>query len=195
MALLKDPKMNGIFLLLVVLTSALSTEAMAVLPRMETSNVHSTALGGLVKRNATAAANDDQLQLNINPDIINPDCGGIYPANINVQYAPDPFYLSSACQSVLNFIGGNKGNKNVDIIFTCLGQSTNGSGSRDIKVIINTAGGTVLNGANSGLQEIVGSMEMMDETTKSFLSASIEVVVKVDASAGTQAYQNQVRPE
>ncbi|KIV86629.1 hypothetical protein PV11_02229 [Exophiala sideris] len=181
--------MNGIFLLLVLLTSAVSTSAMAVLPRMKTSNVHSTALEGLAKRNATATANVDQLQLNINPNIINPDCGGIYPANINVQYAPDPFYLSSACQSVLNFIGGNKGNKNVDVIFTCLGQSTNGSGSRDIKVIINTAGGTVLNGANSGLQEIVGSMEMMDETTKSFLSASIEVVVKVDASAGTQAYQ------
>ncbi|KAI1615780.1 hypothetical protein EDD37DRAFT_206913 [Exophiala viscosa] len=181
--------MTAIILLLVLLTSTVSTWALAVLPRArgQAPNLHDTA-HGLVKRNATSAT-VDQLQLNINPSIINPNCGGIYLANINVEYAPDPFYLSSACQSVLNFIGGNKGSKNVDVIFTCLGQSTSGSGNRDIKVIINTAAMNVLNGANSGVQEIAGSMEMMDETTNSFLSATIELGVKVDASTKTQAYE------
>lgn len=185
--LLKDLKMKCTFVLLALLAFTVSARAMALLPRIKTPNNYDAIPRELLKRNATAT--DDQLQLNINPNIVNPNCGGIFLANIDVQYAPDPFYLSGDCQNVLKFIGGNKGNKNVDVIFTCLGQPINGSGDRNIKVIVNTATDNVLNGKNNGVQEIVGSMEILDDAANTFLSASIQLGVTVDASAGKMTFQ------
>jgi len=140
----------------------------------------------MMKRNATAGSN--QLWLNIDPDIVNPLCGGIFLANINVEYAPDPFYLSSTCNQVLNFIGGPKGNKDVDFVWTCLGQPTNGSGTRDIKFIISTDADITLNGADSGTQELAGEMEVESTDDNFFVSSSIDLGAKKN-SAGQADFQ------
>ncbi len=141
----------------------------------------------MIKRNATASG--DQLWLNIDPDIVNPLCGGIFLANINVQYAPDPFYLSSACNKILNFIGGPKGKKDVDLVWTCLGQPTNGSGTRDIKFIISTAADNTLNGATSSTQELEGALEVVSTDDSFIATTSIQVGVKAKASAGKATFQ------
>ncbi|EHY54345.1 hypothetical protein HRR83_008073 [Exophiala dermatitidis] len=141
----------------------------------------------LVKRNMTVGT--QQLNLNIDPDIINPVCGGIYPANINVQSAPDPFYLTTACDKVLGYIGGAKGSKNVDVVFACQAQPTTGTGDRDIKMILNTQANFVLDGSGGGTQNIPANMELTSESDNFFLSTSVNIGVKVSSSSGKITFQ------
>jgi hypothetical protein len=85
------------------------------------------------------------LMLNIDPDVDAPRCGGIYPVNINVKVAPDPFELSKACNSVLDYIGGPKGDKDVDAYFLCTGSTQPpGTGKRATKFIFNIAAGDLV---------------------------------------------------
>ncbi|EXJ92067.1 hypothetical protein A1O3_00617 [Capronia epimyces CBS 606.96] len=161
--------------------------ALAV-PRPDKSlEIHKLGAQDLVKRNITVGT--QQLDLNIDPDIVNPNCGGVYLANINVQFAPDPFYLTAACNKVLSYIGGPKGNKDVDVVFACLAQPTSGSGDRDIKVILNTQANFVLDGSQSGTQNIPANMEITSENDNFFLSTSVDIGVKVNSGAGKVTFQ------
>lgn len=174
--------MKSSLLVLVLLVLAVSIEAAAVPTGTNTLNLNSDQ----TSQNASAAT--QQLQLNIDPDIVNPVCGGIYPANLNVKYGPDPFYLSNVCQQVLSFIGGNKGKQNVDIVWTCPGERTNGTGDRDTFVILNTPANNVLN-ANVATQQIAADMEIHRMSDGFFLSADVLLTAKVDASKGKATFQ------
>ncbi|KIY01904.1 uncharacterized protein Z520_02042 [Fonsecaea multimorphosa CBS 102226] len=141
----------------------------------------------LTTRNATASSGT--LSLNIDPDIINPVCGGIYEANINVQTAPDPFYLSKACNNVLNYIGGMKGNKDVDIIFACTGFDTSGAGTRDVKVILNTQADFPINAGSSGTQMIPANMELASVQDNVFYDSEVNLGVKRNTGNGNITLQ------
>jgi hypothetical protein len=136
---------------------------------------------GLARRNETAAM-AGELTLNIDPDINNPACGGIYEAQINVKVAPDPFYLSEACQDVLKYLGGNSGKKNVNIIFACTGGSATGVGDRDIKFIFNIVASAAVNGANTGTQLVPSNLEVVNEVDNTFISTQVNLGVKMSGS-------------
>lgn len=142
----------------------------------------------LVKRNATVGT--AQLDLNMDPDIVNPVCGGVFPVNINARPpVPEAFFLTEACNKVLSFIGGPKGDKDVDVVFACLAQPTNGSGDRDIKVVLNTNANLVLDGSKSGTQNIAANMEITSEKDDFILSVPVDIGVKVRSSAGKVTFQ------
>ncbi|OAP64995.1 hypothetical protein AYL99_00967 [Fonsecaea erecta] len=141
----------------------------------------------LTTRNATASSST--LSLNIDPDIVNPVCGGIYEANINVESAPDPFYLSSVCNNVLNYIGGPKGNEDVDVIFACTGLSTSGTGTRDVKIIFNTQADAPINAGSGGTQLIPANMQFVSEKDNVFYNSEVEIGVKRNTGTGDVAFQ------
>jgi len=145
---------------------------------------HAVDARDLTKRNETVGT--QQLDLNIDPDIVNPNCGDIFLANINVESAPDPFYLSTDCNKVLNFIGGPKGNKDVDVVFTCPGQPNSGTGDRDVKIILSTLAN---NPVGSGTQDIAANMQLEDEDDNDFIvSVGVQLGVKVNAGKTTFQY-------
>jgi hypothetical protein len=174
--------MKSVLLALVLLVLAVSIEASVVATGTNTLNLTNDQTA----QNASAAT--EQLQLNIDPDIVNPDCGGIYPANLNVKYGLDPFYLSTVCQQVLSFIGGNKGKQNVDIVWTCPGEPTNGTGDRDTFVILNTPANNALD-ANAATEQMAADMEIHRMSDGFFLSAEVLLGVKNDASGGKATFQ------
>lgn len=141
----------------------------------------------LIKRNSTTAS--EILRLNMDPDLVDPLCGGVYPANINVQYAPDPFYLRPECNKVLDYIGGNKGRKDVDIIITCTGQPTSGFGTRDVKVVLNGQTNSVLDGNDSGVQELPANMELVSEKEDLVLNAIVKLGARVNTGNGKITFQ------
>jgi hypothetical protein len=133
---------------------------------------------GLARRNDTASQ-AGELTLNVDPDIEYPSCGGIYNINVNVAFAPDSFYLSPACRNVLNYLGGNKGSKDVTIILVCTGEGrAPGVGDRDIKMIFNIGPNAVVSsptptpGGHSG---------------KSARSPMVSLLFFLSATVGTQA--------
>lgn len=168
--------MNSIVFILLFLNLSALKKTLA-LPHLSSHN--------MLKRNDTAAATQ-QMTLNIDPDIVNPACGGVVEANINVEYAPDPFYLSAACNKILNYIGGPKGNKDVDVILTCTGQpaNTNGTGDRDVKVVLSTAPHNVLNANDKGVQEIPANMELVSEKDDFLVSTGVQLGFKVKTQDG-----------
>jgi len=133
------------------------------------------------RRNETEAE-AGQLILNIDPDINNPMCGCTYEANINVKTAPDPFTLSTACQSVLNYIGGPKGNIDVDIVVACLGQKVDGDGTRDVKIILDPGASINVNGASGANQVMPSSLELVSAKDNVFISAMVNIGFKMSAS-------------
>ncbi|KIW81795.1 hypothetical protein Z517_04821 [Fonsecaea pedrosoi CBS 271.37] len=139
-------------------------------------------------RNVTSTS--DTLSLNIDPDIVNPVCGGIYEANINIQTAPDPFYLSKFCQNVLGYIGGPKGDKDVDVIFACTGFSTSGTGTRDVKIIFNTQANSAIDAGKSGTQLIPANMQLVSEKNNVFYSSEVNIGVKRNSGNGDVAFQH-----
>jgi hypothetical protein len=159
-------------------------EALILPLQVNPLNWHTIDTQDLTKRNDTVGT--QQLDLNIDPDIVNPVCGNVFLANINVESAPDPFYLSTDCNKVLNFIGGPKGNKDVDVVFTCPGQPNNGTGDRDVKVILSTLAN---NPVDSGTQDIAANMQLEDADDDDFIvSVGVQLGVKVDASKTTFQY-------
>ncbi|EXJ93772.1 hypothetical protein A1O1_02165 [Capronia coronata CBS 617.96] len=179
--------LSALLLCFLLLHFPASINALAVPQPPSSLDFHGPTLPDLAKRNASVGT--QQLDLNIDPDIVNPNCGGVYPANINVQSAPDPFYLTTACNKVLSYIGGPKGDKDVDVIFACLAQPTNGSGDRDIKVILNTLANVVLDGSESGTQNIAANMEITSESDDLLISTSVDIGVKVSSSHGKVTFQ------
>jgi hypothetical protein len=142
---------------------------------------------GFARRNDTMAMSGE-LDLNIDPDIVNPSCGSIFEANINVETSPDPFYLSTACQNILSYIGGIKGNKDVDVVFACTGESIGtalGTGDRPIKVILNIAASAAVNGANGGTQLVPSNLELVNEQDNTFVSTQVNLGVKMSGSKVT----------
>lgn len=177
---------TALFPLLLLALSGL-IGALTVPFQMNPLHWHAAGARDLIQRNATTGS--DPLDLNIDPDIVNPVCGGVYLANINVESAPDPFYLSTACNTALNFIGGPKGSKDVDVVFTCPGQPTAGTGDRDVKVILAMQANTVLDGSKSGTQDIAANMEIISADNNFLLSVGVQIGAKVDASAGEIIFQ------
>lgn len=164
-------KMKSIILVLVL--SALTMLIEAYVASTGTKNLDLNK-DEIAQNASTATA---QLQLNIDPDITNPNCSGIYPANINVKYGPDPFYLSDECRNVLSWVGGNDGNQNVDIVWTCPGQKTSGTGDRNTYVILSTASNIVLSGSG-GNQQISANMEIHRLSDGFFATAAVHIQAK-----------------
>ncbi|EXJ55163.1 hypothetical protein A1O7_08088 [Cladophialophora yegresii CBS 114405] len=164
----------------------LSSASALWVPRQE-STIQVDHDRSLTRRNETAAM-AGELTLNIDPDIDNPNCGGIYEAQISVALAADPFYLSKACQNVLNYLGGNKGKKNVNIVFACTGGSATGVGDRDIKFIFNIIASAAVNGANSGTQLVPSNLEVVNEVDNTFISTQVNLGVKMSGSMAKFQY-------
>lgn len=82
------------------------------------------------------------LRFNIDPDIRGVGCGRQFTVNINVKDAGTPSSTSPACNAIRNLLVGSDGtgNINVNLFFTCPGQTltTGGTGDRDIKIVLNT---------------------------------------------------------
>ncbi|KAK6381684.1 hypothetical protein LTS17_004743 [Exophiala oligosperma] len=174
--------MKSIIIIIVLLAFAMFTEAYVV--STGTKNLD------LDKDQAAqnASASTAQLQLNIDPDITNPNCSGIYPANLNVKYAPDPFYLSDACRDVLTWLGGNDGKQNVDIVWTCPGQKTAGTGDRNTYVILNTASNIVFSGSG-GNQQVGAYMEIHRLSDGFFATAAVYLQAKTDPADNRATFQ------
>lgn len=143
---------------------------------------------GLAQRNASTTL--DTLELNIDPHIVNPVCGGIYPATIDIEWAPDSFDLSEACGKFLSFLGGTHGQKKVDVVFACLGEPTNGTGNDShIKIIFFILGNQDLSTVQKGEHNIAATMEVVDEAANFILSTNVDLGVKGDPSKDTSKFQ------
>lgn len=139
---------------------------------------------GLARRNDTAAM-AGELTLNIDPDIDTAACGGIYEAQISVAQAPDPFYLSTPCQNILGYIGGNKGKKEVDIIFACTGQASGtGVGDLDTKMVFNIVASAVV---SSPASRMIASFLTRSPSTVAPTTSHADRFSQVNgANSGTQ---------
>ncbi|OQV05542.1 hypothetical protein CLAIMM_10269 [Cladophialophora immunda] len=177
-----------LFLLMLLLALLDFTSAVSVPRRSKNRSSNHRWPQTFVPRNATASS--DTMSLDIDPDIVNPVCGGIYEANINVQSAPDPFYLSTFCRNVLDYIGGPKGNKDVDVIFACTGFSTSGTGTRDVKIVFNTEADSSINAGSSGTQLIPANMELVSEKDNVFYSSEVNIGVKRNTGTGDVSFQH-----
>ena len=176
----------NIVLLFIVLVS--SASALFVPPRP--NYARPGQIHGLARRNDTAAM-AGELSLNIDPDIVNPKCGDVVDANINVAYTPDEFYLSEPCQRILDYIGGNRGNKDVSVNFACLGQdasTSQGLGDKDIKFIFNLVSTANVNGANSGTQLVPSNLELVNGKDNILINAQVNLGVKMGNSKATFQY-------
>ncbi len=163
----------------------LSSASALSVPRQANTN-HPDHHYAIARRNETTAM-AGELTLNIDPDINDPECGGIYEAQINVKQAPDPFYLSDSCNQVLSYIGGNKGSKDVDVIFTCPGGTPPGVGDRDIKFVVNLVSAASIDGTNGGTQLAPCNLEVVNEKDNTLISTQINLGVKVtDSKAKAQ---------
>ncbi|KIW13317.1 hypothetical protein PV08_08505 [Exophiala spinifera] len=169
-------------LVLVLSAFAMLTEAYVASTGTKNLNLNNDQIA----QNASAAT--AQLQLNIDPDITNPNCGGIYPANINVKYGPDPFYLSDECRAVLSWLGGNDGKQDVDIVWTCTGQMTAGPGDRNTYIILNTAPNVVFSGSG-GNQQIGAYMEIHRLSDGFFTTAAVYLQAKTDPADNKATFQ------
>lgn len=102
-----------------------------------------TAISHITTRNdsPTTPTLATPLRFNIDPDVYGVACGRQFSANINVKDAGSASSTSSACNAVRDLLVGsnNKGNSDVNLIFTCPGQVlSTGVGDRDIKIVLNT---------------------------------------------------------
>ncbi|EXJ68695.1 uncharacterized protein A1O5_08489 [Cladophialophora psammophila CBS 110553] len=174
-----------LLMLLVVLLDLAS--AVSVPRRLKNCTPSRRCPQPFMKRNATAGS--DTLSLDIDPDLVNPVCGGIYEANINVQSAPDPFYLTPVCNNILSYIGGPKGDKDVDIIFTCAGFNNSGTGIRDVKIVFSTEDDSPIDAGKSGTQLIPANMELVAEKQNVFFSSAVSLGVKMKGGTSDIVFQ------
>ena len=168
-----------LLLTLLNLTSALSVPREPTLSNLSPRWPHS-----FTRRNDTTAETSE-LVLNIDPDITGAECGSIYQANINVKSAPDPFFLSTPCQSILSYLGGPKGDKDVNVVFACTGQATTGIGSRDVKIVFNPGASIPSSGATSGSQLAPSNMELVSQKDNVFITALVNIGYKMSGSKAT----------
>jgi len=99
------------------------------------------ARNGLKSTPNVGAELANTLRFNIDPDIYGVACGKHFSVNINVKDAGTASSTSSACNAVRKLLIGssNQGNSDVNLIFTCPGQSVStAGGDRDIKIVLNT---------------------------------------------------------
>ncbi|KEF54142.1 uncharacterized protein A1O9_09937 [Exophiala aquamarina CBS 119918] len=88
-----------------------------------------------IVRNTDIEKRDEPpLKFNIDPDITtSTDCGRWYNANINVKFAPNPIFTSGACDAIRNFIGGDKGDMDVEVNFLCPNKGPDSEGDLHTK--------------------------------------------------------------
>lgn len=143
----------------------------------------SSTIKTLVKR--------DSLHLNIEPSIVNPNCSALYEASITVEYTPDPFYLSNGCQNFLDFVGGAKGNKKVEIIFACSKQPVDASTLNldDSNIVFFVQGNQGLNGDNNSDKILEATMEVIDKSEQPPLTTDVSLVVRLDNNKHTSSFR------
>ncbi|KAJ9602662.1 hypothetical protein H2200_012856 [Cladophialophora chaetospira] len=171
--------LKAVALCMVLLSSACGLSV----PR-QTKSINLDHPHGLARRNDTAAMTGE-LVLNVDPDLPQPTCGGIYDAQINVKQAPDPFYLSAACANILSYIGGNKGKKDVNVLFECPGGSPTGSGDRAIRFIIDLLSPAGIDGLNPGTQLVPCTLQVVNPNDNTFISAAVNLGVKMSGMNAT----------
>ncbi|KAK5047932.1 hypothetical protein LTR84_006120 [Exophiala bonariae] len=156
----------AIMLALVLFFSALSF-AIPIAPLSPLSETIS------INENTTVSLLATALRFNIDPDIKGIACGRQFPVNINVK---DAGTASPACTAVRDLLVGadNKGNSDVNLIFTCPGQtvSIGGVGDRDIKITLSTV---ELPGFSEINTTTPGTMTVISDKNKFAATVSVEV--------------------
>ena len=137
-----------------------------------------TALSEIVptNENTTVSMLATALRFNIDPDIKGIACGKQFPVNINVKDAGTASSTSSTCNAIRDLLVGsdNKGNSNVNLFFTCPGQtlSTGGVGDRDIKITLNTVEVPVFDEIDTTTP---GTMTVISDKNKFAATTSVDV--------------------
>lgn len=91
----------------------------------------------IVRGNDVDKRDEPPIQFNIDPDIkTSTGCGTYFYSNINVKFAPNLIFTSWACDSIRNFIGGNKGSLDVEVVFLCPNSGPDRVGNRDTKFYV-----------------------------------------------------------
>jgi len=171
----------------VALCTVLLSSASALSVPLQANTIHLARPHGIARRNETASMTGE-LMLNVDPDIAEPACGGIYEAQINVKQSPDPFVLAKSCAGILNYIGGIGGKKDVDVIFACAEETATGVGDRDIKFIINLLSPAGIDGLSSGTQLVPCNLEVVNLKDNTMISAQVNLGVKMSGSNATLQY-------
>lgn len=141
----------------------------------------------LTTRNELASVPDVELltalRFNIDPDIYGIACGRHFSLNINAKDGGPRSSTSSACNAVRDLLVGsdNKGNSNVNLIFTCPGQSVStGGGDRDIKVVLNTEESPSFSEVHTTTP---GTMTVTSEKEKFVVTTSVEVGISKSSNS------------
>ncbi len=75
----------------------------------------------------------------------------------------------------------------MDIVLVCTGSDTNGTGSRDIVLVLNTLSSSSLHGTNMDIQNIASTMELVEEKTDFFVSTTVSIgVTESDSNGNSQ---------
>lgn len=158
----------AIMFILVLCLSVLSP-ALPVFPLTLISNITTSNESPDTATLATA------VRFNIDPDVYGVACGRLFLVNINVKDAGSASTTSSICNGIRDLLVGsdNKGNSDVNLIFTCPGQTVStGRGDRDIKIVLNTEEMPPLTDMHSTTP---GTMTVSSQKEKFVATTSVEV--------------------
>jgi hypothetical protein len=136
-----------------------------------------TAMSDITTRNngPTTPTLATALRFNIDPDVYGVACGRQFLVNINVKDAGSASSTSSTCNGVRDLLVGsdNKGSSDVNLIFTCPGQTlSTGLGDRDIKIVLNTEEMPRLTDVHTTTP---GTMTVTSEKAKFVVTTPVEV--------------------
>lgn len=130
------------------------------------------------------------LKFNIDPDIITTTgCGRHWDANINVKFAPNLIFTSGACDSIRNFIGGNNGDKDVEVNFPCPGKSPDSFGNLDTKFLVHIDYSHPVDMNIKGEQKIPAILQVVDSKKGFWKYASVELGGIANKDKNTIKYQ------
>lgn len=144
----------------------------------------------IVRGNDVDKRDEPPLQFNIDPDIkTSTGCGSLFYSNINVKFSPNLIFTSGACDSIRNFIGGNKASLDVEVIFLCPNSGPDTVGHRDTKFLIALDYSVPVDMNKKGEQKIPGTLHVVDTHAGYNVQADIHLGGIADKKKNEIKYQ------
>jgi hypothetical protein len=117
----------------------------------------------IVRGNDLDKRDEPPLQFNIDPDIkTSTGCSNYFYSNINVKFAPNLIFTSGACDSIRNFIGGDKGSLDVEVVFLCPNSGPDRVGNRDTKFLVALDYSVPVDMNKKGEQRIPATLQVLN---------------------------------